>query len=57
MKSIVFTDEELKNLKVFLGRSDLKGQEVPAFLAILDKINKAEVVQDGEQVCEPDRGK
>lgn len=48
VKIIKLTDEELKNLKVFLGRCDLKGNEVPAFIAILNKLNIAEVVKDGE---------
>jgi len=46
MKIIKLTDEELNNLKVFLGRCDLKGNEVSAFLSILNKINNAEVNKD-----------
>ena len=48
MKIIKLTDEELNNLKVFLGRCDLKGNEVPAFIVILNKLNHAEVESDGE---------
>ena len=48
MKIIKLTDEELNNLKVFLGRCDLKGNEVPAFIEILNRINNAEVESDGE---------
>ena len=48
MKIIKLTDEELNNLKVFLGRCDLKGNEVPAFISILNKINNTEVIKDGE---------
>ncbi len=55
MKIIKLTDEELNNLKVFLGRCDLKGNEVPAFLSILNKINNAEVIEDGKQICELSR--
>ena len=46
MKTIKLTDEELNNLKVFLGRCDLKGNEVPAFIVILNKLNHAEVDKD-----------
>lgn len=48
MRIIKVTDEELNNLKVFLGRCDLKGQEVPAFVDVVERINLAEVVKDGE---------
>lgn len=49
MNNIVkLSNEEIKNLKVFLGRCDLKGNEVPAFISILNKLNNAEVVKDGE---------
>ena len=48
MKIIKLTDEEINNLKVFLGRTDLKGAEVPAFIAIVEKINKAEVIEDAK---------
>ena len=55
MKIIKLTDEELNNLKVFLGRCDLKGNEVPAFIAILNKINNPEVIEDGKQIRELSR--
>ena len=55
MKIIKLTDEELNNLKVFLGRCDLKGNEVSAFLSILNKINNAEVIEDGKQIRELSR--
>jgi hypothetical protein len=48
MRIIKVTDEELNNLKVFLGRCDLKGQEVPAFVDVVERINSAEVIKDGE---------
>lgn len=46
VKIIKLTDEELNNLKVFLGRCDLKGNEVPAFIVILNKLNHAGVDKD-----------
>jgi hypothetical protein len=55
MKIIKLTDEEINNLKVFLGRCDLKGNEVPAFIAILNKINNPEVIEDGKQIRELSR--
>lgn len=51
MVNVKFTEEEVKNLKVFLGRCRLEGIEVPAFLSILDKLAKMEVITDAEQVC------
>jgi hypothetical protein len=50
MKLIKLTDEEESNLRVFLGRTQLTGQEVPAFIAILNRINNAEVVEDAKQI-------
>lgn len=37
-----FTQEQLKNLEVFLLRVELKGAEVPAFVEIINAINKVE---------------
>ena len=36
---IDFTEQELTNLKTFLARTDLKGAEVPAYIAIQMKLN------------------
>jgi len=33
---IEFTEEQIKNLQVFLNRVDLKGAEVPAFVDIIN---------------------
>ncbi len=38
MFQVEFTQEELKNLVVFLRRTDLKGSEVPAWNAIMQRI-------------------
>jgi len=35
----MFTDEQLKNTAVFLGRVDLKGAEVPAYVDVSNAIN------------------
>lgn len=49
MPTIELTDEELKNLKVFLNRAQIVGQEVPAFIAIVGVLNRAELVQPEEK--------
>ncbi len=48
MNIVKLTDEEMNNLRVFLGRSDLKGNEVQAFVSILNKLSTAEAQKDGE---------
>lgn len=42
-----FTQEEANNLLTFLNRTDLKGGEVPAFVAIITKLQKA--IKEGEE--------
>jgi hypothetical protein len=44
---IELTKEQLNNLKVFLARVDLKGAEVPAFVEIMQVVEKG-VAEDGE---------
>lgn len=48
MNTIYLTDEELNNLRVFLGRCEIKVNEIPAILPILNKLSNTEVVKDGE---------
>lgn len=37
---IELTEQQLNNLQVFLQRLDLKGNEVPAFVEIMNALNK-----------------
>jgi hypothetical protein len=39
---VVFTEEQIKNLLVFLSRTELKGAEVEAFVQIVTQLQKAE---------------
>ncbi len=39
MPVVDFTEEELRNLRIFLSRTQLTGQEVPAFIPVMSKIN------------------
>mgnify|MGYP001157456698 FL=1 len=45
---IKLTQQELNNLKVFLGRTTLSGNEAVEFMKIVEKIGKAEVVKDAK---------
>lgn len=45
---IELTKEQINNLKVFLARVDLKGAEVPAFLEIMQAIEKGVIDDDGK---------
>ena len=45
--NVQLTKEQLNNLKVFLARVDLKGAEVPAFVEIMQAVEKG-VAEDGE---------
>lgn len=45
LMSIKMTAEELEITKEFLGRTSLKGAEVPAFVAIMERFKKPEVVK------------
>jgi hypothetical protein len=40
MRTLEFTEEQMKNLAVFLQRVQLTGAEVPAYLEIVQAINK-----------------
>jgi len=53
--SINLTEEQLNILLAFLGRVDLKGNEVPAFNEILQQINKASAPKTEEP--KEDKGK
>jgi len=47
MKTIELNDEQMKNLMVFLNRTQLAGTEVPAYLEIVKAINEQdEKVED-----------
>jgi len=39
-RKIEFTEEQMKNLAIFLQRVQMSGAEVPAYLAIINKINQ-----------------
>ena len=40
--NVIFTVEMIKNLQVFLERTSLSGAEVPAYMTILQALNKAQ---------------
>lgn len=40
MRTLELTDDQMKNLAVFLQRIQLTGAEVPAYLEIVQAINK-----------------
>lgn len=43
MTTINFTAEELNNIKVFMERVTMSGKEVPAYIAIMNKLHSAEM--------------
>lgn len=43
MTTINFTAEELNNIKVFMERVTMSGKEVPAYIAIMNKLHTAEM--------------
>lgn len=45
---IELTQQELNNLKIFLSRTTLSGNEAIEFVKLANKVEKAEVVQDGK---------
>mgnify|MGYP001365054200 CR=1 FL=1 len=45
---IVFNEQQLNNLKIFLQRTSLNGNEVPAYIEILNLLNDVEDVEDVE---------
>ena len=47
MITVKFTPEQHHDLKAFLSRVDLKGREVPAFIEIMQALEKG-VIEDGE---------
>lgn len=48
MIEITLTEEERNNLLVFLKRANLKGEEVPEYVKIINKINEGKKVRDKE---------
>lgn len=46
--NIELTKEQINNLKVFLARVDLKGVEVPAFMEIVQQIEKGVTDDNGK---------
>lgn len=53
MKRVLFTEENMRNLEVFLGRVDLKGSEAPGFISIVNALAQATdekpVTKEGEK--------
>ena len=47
---IELSEENLKNLVVFLERTDLKGKEMGAFVEIIQKLNKAEKIEEEDNI-------
>lgn len=45
---LILTESELSNLKIFLARASLTGNEAVEFMKLAEKIGKAEVIKDGE---------
>ena len=45
---IKLTQQELNNLKAFLGRATLSGNEAMEFVKLANKIEKAEVIESGK---------
>lgn len=52
MRTLEFTDDQMKNLAVFLNRIQLTGAEVPAYLEIVQAINKPvlDMVQNSKEL-------
>ncbi len=59
MRTLEFTEEQMKNLAVFLNRIQLTGAEVPAYLEIVQAINKPvlDMVKNTGQLKEDDNFK
>ena len=41
MRTLEFTEDQMKNLAVFLNRVQLSGAEVPAYIEIVQEINES----------------
>jgi len=41
MRKIELTDEQFKNLTIFLGRASMSGTEAPAFVGLLAALDSA----------------
>lgn len=48
MFAIKLTQQEMNNLKAFLSRTTLTGNEALEFMKLVDKLENAEVTKDGE---------
>ena len=46
---IILTKEQLSNLQVFLNRVDLKGNEVVAFVEIINIVNNPIILNKGAE--------
>lgn len=46
MFNIKLTEQELKNLAIFLKRVNLKGEEAGEYVNLINKINKAEKMDE-----------
>lgn len=42
---VKLTKNELNDLKIFLGRTELKGTEVPAYVKVMNQLNKAQEME------------
>ncbi len=43
--TVVFTEEDMKNITLLLNRCQLQGGEVPAFVNIINALNSAKPVE------------
>lgn len=50
MFTITLNDQQLRDLKVFLERCDLRGVEAARFLSLVQAINQARSVEDKKEV-------
>jgi hypothetical protein len=57
MRTLEFTEDQMKNLAVFLNRVQLTGAEVPAYLEIVQAINKPvlDMVANSQELKKDDK--
>lgn len=48
--NITLEEQDKKNLAAFLGRVDLKGVEVPAYVKLINLIESAEQIEEDKKV-------
>jgi hypothetical protein len=49
--TVTINETQLRDVKVFLERCDLKGSEVPRFLSLAQAIGQAKVVEASDPEC------